>query len=79
MKNEDRIVEHLAKSLRNQDIQSGKLEVLSDKLDSLVDVVKDGVHALQHQWGIMEKVVRKYDKLDELEQRVAKIEKRTWS
>ena len=69
MNNEDKIVELLAESLKNQDTQS-------EKLDSLVDVVKDVPHALQHQSGMLEKLIKKYDKLDELEHRLFLLEKK---
>ena len=76
MKNEDKIVELLAESLKNQDIQSEKLSVVTEKLDSLVDVVKDVAHGLQHQSGIFEKLIKKYDKLDDLEHRLFLLEKK---
>lgn len=69
MGNEDKIVELLAENLKNQDIQS-------EKLDSLVDVVKDVAHALQHQAGMLEKLVSKYDKLDDLEHRLFLLERK---
>lgn len=60
MTHEDKIVELLEKSLKNQDVHSEKLDTISEKLeivseklgtvtgelDSLVDVVKDIVHTL---------------------------------
>ena len=71
MKNEDRIVELLAESLINQDIQSEKLSTFSrnleiqnqkldtvtSKLDDLVDVVKDLGKAMQSHVGVMEKLI----------------------
>ena len=73
MENKDRIVELLAESLRNQDIQSEKLstfsrnqeiqnqklDTVSSKLDKLVDVVKDLGKAMQSQVGVMERLVEK--------------------
>jgi hypothetical protein len=76
MKNEDKIVELLSESLKTQDIQSEKLSVVTAKLDSLVDVVKDAAHALQHQSGILEKLIQKYDKLDDLEHRLFLLERK---
>ena len=83
MKNEDKIVELLAESLKNQDIQSEKLSTVTEKLstvteklDSLVDVVKDVAHALQHQSGMLEKLIKKYDKLDDLEHRLFLLERK---
>jgi ABC-type transporter Mla subunit MlaD len=90
MNNEDKIVELLAESLKNQDIQSEKLssvteklssvteklDSVTEKLDSLVDVVKDVVHALQHQSGMLEKLIAKYDKVDDLEHRLFLLEKK---
>ena len=76
MKNEDKIVELLAESLKNQNIQSEKLSIVTEKLDSLVDVVKDVAHALQHQSGMLEKLIKKYDKLDDLEHRLFLLEKK---
>ena len=69
MNNEDKIVELLAESLKNQDAQS-------EKLDSLVDGVKDVAHALQHQSSMLEKLIQKYDKLDDLEHRVFLLERK---
>ena len=76
MKNEDKIVELLAESLKNQDIQSEKLSIVTEKLDSLVDIVKDVAHALQHQSGMLEQLIKKYDKLDDLEHRLFLLEKK---
>ena len=90
MKNEDRIVELLAESLKNQDIQSEKLSVfsrnqeiqnqkldqVSSKLDDLVDVVKDLGKAMQTQVSIMERLMNKFDKVDDLERRIFILEKK---
>ena len=76
MKNEDRIVELLAESLKGQDVQSEKLETVSTKLDSLVDVVKDMNKALQSQLSLMNRLMEKYDKVDDLEHRIFLIEKK---
>jgi hypothetical protein len=69
MNNKDKIVELLAEGLKNQDIQS-------EKLDLLVDVVKDVAHALQHQSAMLEKLIKKYDKVDELEHRLLLLERK---
>ena len=97
MKNEDRIVELLAESLKNQDIQSEKLstfsrnqeiqnqkldiqseklEKVSSKIYDLVDVVKDLGKAMQSQVSIMERLINKYDKVDDLEHRIFLLEKK---
>lgn len=90
MKNEDRIVELLADSLKNQDIQSEKLSMLSrnqeiqnvkldnvnSKLDDLVDVVKDLGKAMQTQVNIMERLMSKFDKVDDLEHRIFLLERK---
>ena len=62
MENEDKIVELLAESLKNQDIQSEKLNRVSDgletvnnKLDEVVDVVKDLGNILKSQVSVMER------------------------
>jgi len=73
MENEDKIVELLAESLKNQDIQSEKLNRVSDgletvnnKLDEVVDVVKDLGNVLKSQVSVMERLISKYDKVDAL-------------
>jgi hypothetical protein len=76
MKNEDRIVELLTESLKGQDVQSEKLETVSTKLDSLVDVVRDMNKALQSQLSLMNRLMEKYDKVDDLEHRIFLIEKK---
>ena len=76
MKNEDKIVELLAESLKNQDIQSEKLEKVSSKIDNLVDVVKDLGKAMQTQVSIMERLMNKFDKVDDLEHRIFLLEKK---
>ena len=76
MKNEDRIVALLEESLKNQDIQSEKLEKVSSKIDDLVDVVKDLGKAMQTQVSIMERLMNKFDKVDDLEHRIFLLEKK---
>jgi len=41
MKNEDKIVELLAESLRKQDLQAELLQSQGQKLDMVIEVIKD--------------------------------------
>jgi uncharacterized coiled-coil DUF342 family protein len=86
MKNEDRIVEPLAELVQKQDIFAGKLEKVSAKLDDVVSEVHSlredmSEHYAKNNAGIQEvrlSVVRladKLDKQDELEKRLAVLEK----
>ncbi|MEM6523965.1 MAG: hypothetical protein AAGF85_04790 [Bacteroidota bacterium] len=90
MKNEDKIVELLAESLKRQDQmaeilrdQTLKLSKQSDiltqqdaKLDTVVDVIKDLAEAVKHNTNVVEKVVSKFDMLNDHERRIAALERR---
>lgn len=63
MKNEDRIVELLAESLKKQDQQAEQLNSVVQALHDLTDIVKVAVS--------------KFEKISDLEDRVNKLEKHT--
>ena len=69
MKNESRIEELLAESLGNQDRQS-------EKLDNVVDAVKDMSKAVHQLTDVVETMITKYDKIDDHEKRIRSIERK---
>jgi len=69
MKNESRIEELLAESLGNQDRQS-------EKLDKVVDAVKDMSKAVHRLTDVEETMITKYDKIDDHEKRIRSIERK---
>lgn len=89
MKNEDKIIEILAESLKKQDqmaeILKGQAKTLSKqseilneqggKLDTVVDVIKD-LAFVKHNTNVVEKVVIKFDMLSDHERRITALERR---
>ena len=83
MKNQNRIEELLAESLRNQDKQAELLtkhsitiEKQSEKLDQVVLAVKDMSKAVILMTDSLDAVIRKFEKIDDHERRIQSLEKR---
>jgi len=72
MKNEDKIIELLAENLKNQDRQADLVARQGDlvakqgeKLDLLVDVVKDVNGAIHHLTSSAEAILNKFDQIND--------------
>lgn len=90
MKNESRVEELLAESLRSQDRQAELLakhskisesqsRILisnSDKLDNVVVAVKDMSKAVHQLTDVVETMISKYDKIDDHEKGIRSIERK---
>lgn len=76
MKSEDKIVELLAESLKKQDQMAEILTAQGEKIDTVVDVIKDLASTLKHNTMVAEKVVVKFEMLNDHERRIAALERR---
>jgi regulator of PEP synthase PpsR (kinase-PPPase family) len=79
MKNEDKIVELLAESLRKQDLQAELLQSQGQKLDMVIEVIKDLSSAVKHNINSVESMLSKFDQINDHEKRISALEKKTKS
>ena len=76
MKNEDRIIELLAESLKRQDTQSELLQSQGQKLDLVVEVIKDLSNAVKHNINSVEGMLSKFDLINDHEKRISALERK---